>query len=32
MGSVTPVDNLTVDAPRTWDNVKVLIEEWQRLR
>jgi uroporphyrinogen-III decarboxylase len=29
---LSPVDNLTVDAPRTWDNVKVLIEEWQRLR
>jgi hypothetical protein len=29
---LSPVDNLTVDAARTWDNTKVLIEEWQRLR
>src|SRR5208337_443057 len=28
---LSPVDNLTVDAPRTWDNVKVLIKEWQAL-
>jgi hypothetical protein len=29
---LSPVDSLTVDAARTWDNVKVLVEEWQRLR
>jgi hypothetical protein len=29
---LSPVDNLTVDAPQTWDNVKVLIDEWQRRR
>jgi hypothetical protein len=28
---LSPVDNLTVDAPHTWDNVKVLIEEWRAL-
>ena len=26
---LSPVDNLTLDAPRTWDNVKVLIDEWR---
>ena len=29
---LSPVDNLTVDAPRTWHNVNVLIDEWQRVR
>ena len=29
---LSPVDNLTLDAPRTWANVKALIEEWQRCR
>jgi uroporphyrinogen-III decarboxylase len=29
---LSPIDNLTLDAPRTWENVDVLIEEWQRLR
>lgn len=29
---LSPVDNVRIDAPHTWDNVKVLIEEWQRLR
>jgi uroporphyrinogen-III decarboxylase len=27
---LSPVDNLTVDAPRTWRNVEVLIDEWHR--
>jgi hypothetical protein len=29
---LSPVDNLTVDAPRTWHNLQIMIEEWQRLR
>ncbi len=29
---LSPVDNITVDAPRTWQNIDVLIEEWRRLR
>jgi uroporphyrinogen-III decarboxylase len=27
---LSPVDNLTVDAPRTWRNVTTLIDEWRR--
>jgi hypothetical protein len=27
---LSPVDNLTVDAPRTWHNVGALIDEWRR--
>jgi len=27
---LSPVDNITVDAPRTWENIEVLIDEWQR--
>jgi uroporphyrinogen-III decarboxylase len=26
----SPVDNITVDAPRTWQNVDVFIDEWQK--
>jgi hypothetical protein len=29
---LSPIDNLTVDAPRTWHNLDVLIDEWKRLR
>ncbi len=29
---LSPVDNLTVDAPRTWRNVDVLIDEWRQRR
>ena len=29
---LSPVDNLTVDAPRTWQNVDHLIDEWQQCR
>jgi uroporphyrinogen-III decarboxylase len=29
---LSPVDNLTVDAPRTWQNLAILIDEWQRQR
>lgn len=29
---LSPVDNITVDAPRTWQNIEVLIDEWQRHR
>jgi uroporphyrinogen-III decarboxylase len=27
---LSPVDNITVDAPRTWHNIDVLIEEWRK--
>jgi uroporphyrinogen-III decarboxylase len=27
-----PVDNITVDAPLTWTNLKVFIDEWQKMR
>ena len=27
---LSPVDNITVDVPRTWENIGVLIDEWQR--
>jgi hypothetical protein len=27
---LSPVDNLTVDEPRTWQNVEVFIDEWQK--
>ena len=29
---LSPVDNLTVDTPRTWRNIEVLVDEWQRRR
>jgi uroporphyrinogen-III decarboxylase len=29
---LSPIDNLTVDAPRTWHNLEILIEEWKSLR
>jgi hypothetical protein len=29
---LSPVDNLTVDAPRTWHNLDVFIDEWRKLR
>lgn len=29
---LSPVDNVRSDTPLAWENVKVLIEEWQRLR
>jgi hypothetical protein len=29
---LSPVDNITVDAPQTWQNLEVLIDEWQRRR
>jgi uroporphyrinogen-III decarboxylase len=29
---LSPVDNITVDAPRTWKNIDVLIDEWRRRR
>ncbi len=29
---LSPVDNITVDAPATWRNIEVLIDEWKRLR
>jgi uroporphyrinogen-III decarboxylase len=27
---LSPVDNITIDAPRTWENIDILIDEWQR--
>jgi uroporphyrinogen decarboxylase len=29
---LSPVDNITVDAPRTWHNIDAFIDEWQRIR
>jgi len=29
---LSPVDNITVDAPRTWRNLEVFIDEWRRRR
>ena len=29
---LSPVDNITVDAPRTWQNIDALIDEWRRRR
>lgn len=29
---LSPVDNVTRDAPQVWENVRALIDEWQRLR
>jgi uroporphyrinogen-III decarboxylase len=28
---LSPVDNITIDAPLTWQNVDIFIDEWQRL-
>jgi uroporphyrinogen-III decarboxylase len=27
---LSPVDNITVDTPRTWHNINILVDEWQR--
>ena len=29
---LSPVDNITVDAPQTWRNLEVFIDEWRRQR
>ena len=29
---LSPVDNITVDAPLTWENIQIFIDEWQRNR
>jgi hypothetical protein len=29
---LSPVDNITVDAPRTWHNIDAFIDEWRRIR
>ena len=29
---LSPVDNITVDAPRTWHNIELFIDEWKRRR
>jgi len=26
----SPIDNITVDAPRTWHNIEILKDEWHR--
>jgi hypothetical protein len=30
--NLSPVDNITVDEPRSWQNINYLIDEWQSLR
>jgi hypothetical protein len=27
---LSPVDNITIDDPRTWENVRIFIDEWQK--
>lgn len=29
---LSPVDNITVDEPRTWHNIDILIDEWREHR
>jgi uroporphyrinogen-III decarboxylase len=29
---LSPIDNITVDAPKTWENVGIFIDEWRRLQ
>jgi len=29
---LSPVDNITIDAPQTWKNIELLIDEWQQRR
>jgi hypothetical protein len=29
---LSPVDNITVDAPKTWSNLQIFIDEWRRNR
>jgi len=29
---LSPIDNITVDEPKTWDNISVFINEWQKQR
>jgi uroporphyrinogen-III decarboxylase len=29
---LSPVDNITVDAPRTWQNIDIFIDEWRKTR
>lgn len=29
---LSPVDNITIDAPLTWQNLQIFIDEWQRNR
>jgi hypothetical protein len=29
---LSPVDNITVDAPLTWQNIQIFIDAWQRTR
>ena len=30
--NLSPVDNITLDAPQTWQNLEVFIDEWKRRR
>ncbi|MFN2152324.1 MAG: hypothetical protein ACK2T5_12050 [Anaerolineales bacterium] len=27
---LSPVDNITVDDPQTWNNIAIFIDEWQK--
>jgi hypothetical protein len=27
---LSPVDNITVDAPLTWQNIDIFVDEWRR--
>jgi chitinase len=29
---LSPVDNITVDAPQTWQNLEVFMDEWKQRR
>jgi hypothetical protein len=29
---LSPVDNITVDAPQTWANIDIFVDEWQKQR
>jgi hypothetical protein len=29
---LSPVDNITVDDPQTWNNISIFIDEWQKYR
>jgi uroporphyrinogen-III decarboxylase len=28
---LSPVDNITIDAPQTWQNIEILMDEWRRM-
>jgi hypothetical protein len=29
---LSPVDNITVDVPQTWNNTEVFLDEWRKHR